>query len=174
MNSTIKGVRRSPGMGLAASYVELLETKPVEGEEDVVVTMTLTTEQANVVRDALDFYSRVGMGQFEEFGVVLKHQFDFQINDHDANIYGEPSLWQEVHDHMKRIKRLFGIVGTSLGIGHDKVSIKAKRAYEVYKVLCKTLYDNTSATNVNVVWSDPLTVRVTNDELPNVKITRKR
>lgn len=135
------------------------------------VELKMTIEQAKVVQNALDFYSRIGIGQIEEVQRVLRDQMGF-----DFVAYAEPQSkidWEEIRSFLTCIKTYLGFeCNASYGIGNAAVSIAVHRSYEVYKVLCLALaMDREPNPGYHNVFYDGLTVRYTQDPAPEATIT---
>jgi hypothetical protein len=89
-------------------------------------TLTLTEEQAGILVDALDLYSRIGIGQFEECVRVFDHALELPIETRDAC---KASL-----DHAKFV--IAGLPsGGSHGIHNPKVRDAFRVAYDIQQVV---------------------------------------
>ena len=86
------------------------------------LNLTLSEKQFNTIVSALDFYSRIQAGQFDEFRTLNKMFLD---------------KFDDIEENLNKIKReVFGLDSrTSLGICSDELSLSAKRAYEIRKWL---------------------------------------
>lgn len=139
------------------------------------VEMKLTLEQAKVVQDALDFYTRIGIAQIEEVVPVLQRQFGF---DKKANCqveclpYHEAIPWDLIREYINAIKSLLGFSSNaSYGIGNGSVNVAVHRSYEVFKVLSKALIEDRDPNpKFRGVHYDGLTLRYTLDKEPEVTI----
>lgn len=126
------------------------------------VTIVLTVGQAYALRDALDAYSRLCMGQLEEIAGLVRQGV---IPARTAN----PA---DVADHteslMKQAKSLLGHPSSgSYGIGNPNVSLSGRRAYELQKTVDKVLaIHRDPAPGIRGVNYDGLTVRYTDDPAP--------
>lgn len=137
------------------------------------VLLELTEEQAVTVKNALDLYSRIGIGQLEEVAEVLKRQFDFKFNTElDASQQLTPVWWDEIKSSFYVAKAYLGFErGASYGISHKDVSVAAKRAYEVFKVLSKALAeDRHPPVPTWHVDLEGITFRTTQDVEPKAKV----
>lgn len=135
------------------------------------VELTMTIEQAEVVKKALDFYSRIGIGQIEEVQAVLRDQMGF---DFEAYITPVQKIeWDQIRRSLHAVKAFLGFDrNASYGIGNQNVSINVHRSYEVFKVLCKTLIEDRDPNpGFKGVHYDGLTVRYTQDPEPKAIIT---
>lgn len=104
----------------------------------------ISEKQLNIMMDALEMYSRLGLMQFDK---LIDHTFGFGhiINKSNNNIYDSYIKNRDlIDDHITKIKELLiekdddlyrfrGLKGWSLGIGHDKVSMSTKISYEMEK-----------------------------------------
>lgn len=89
-------------------------------------TLTFTEEQAGILVDALDLYSRIGIGQFEECVRVFDHTLELPIETRDAC---KASL-----DHAKFV--IAGLpAGGSHGIHNPKVRDVFRAAYDIQQVI---------------------------------------
>ncbi|MCL4722889.1 MAG: hypothetical protein KJZ90_01240 [Rhodocyclaceae bacterium] len=137
------------------------------------VILTLTPEQAVAVRDALDLYSRICIGQIEEIGqlvrfgtVPMRKPADMPREMADAD------RCEEIARLLNGVKTVLGYsISGSNGIGHPHVDASGHRAYEVKKVLAKALAEHRDpAPQFRGVDYDGLTVRYTQDPAPVVEV----
>lgn len=137
------------------------------------VTLTLTPEQAVAVRDALDLYSRICIGQIEEIGqlvrfgtVPMRKPADMPREMADAD------RCEEIARLLNGVKTVLGYsISGSNGVGHPHVDASGHRAYEVKKVLAKVLAEHRDpAPQFRGVDYDGLTVRYTQDPAPVVEV----
>lgn len=101
------------------------------------ITLSLNPEQANVVRAALDLYTRLCLGQLERVGdlvrqdvipVSTEHTHDRRTADL-RTCDAVSSLLVEAKRHLK-----YPPTG-SMGISHPHVDLSGRRAYEIAHVL---------------------------------------
>ena len=94
--------------------------------------LTLTMKQLKVVEEALDLYSRVGIGQTEIVKEVLFRFF------YDAKKLVQ---WEKIKCLCDEIKHtLFGFVsGQSYGIAQKEVDDRVKIAYDLDKTIQKQI-----------------------------------
>lgn len=135
-----------------------------------IVKLELTIDQAKVVEDALDLYSRIGIGQLEEVEHVLKRKFGF-FNVVDKNT---PINWDAFNQAIKYAKLYIGFEpNASYGIGNKKVSVSVKRAFEIQKTLSKELaMDRDPNPGFKTFDYEGLTSRYTDDPAPECTITK--
>jgi len=129
------------------------------------VTLTLNEKQAEVVADALDFHSRLGMCQFGEISSECIHA---GVKGADGNRLGVGEC-ERLREMCEEMSRLFGFSGSghAHAIGSQHVPEWAKRAFEVKKVLDKTLAEHRNPSpSFRGVQYDGLIVRYTNDPVP--------
>ena len=139
------------------------------------VTITVSVEQAKAMNLALDFYSRVCVGQFDEiekvirFGVIPRGGLQSSDERQIASIQDCDSI----KNHIKALKAVLGYaVNGSNGIGHKHVHSSARRAYEVEKIIAKCLIEDACPNpNFKGVDYDGLLARYTNDPMPVVQIS---
>jgi len=105
-------------------------------------TVTLTEEQLRIVNDALDLYSRLGMGQLEIVEEFLRTRFYkryYDINDGPA---GSPvTRGQIVRDQVDTVKALVfdHPPNGSWGIADERVPADCREAYDIYQVTRKAV-----------------------------------
>lgn len=133
------------------------------------IQLTLTPEQARVVQDALDVYTRITLGQFEKLTELMRSGVVSRAGTPDT-----PRALPTIENIefcealLKQVKSELGFPSNgSHGIGHAHVHLSGARAYEVHKVLARTLAEmtnpNPSFKGVNY---DGLLVRYTQDPEP--------
>jgi hypothetical protein len=124
------------------------------------LTLTLTIEQARAVSAMLESAVRISIGQVEE--VV------FMVCAQERN----PDTVETADGLCRAIKTTVGISRNgSHGIGSGLVSVGAKRAYEVVKVMQQALaVHHNPNPDFKGVHYDGLTVRYTQDPAPVAKI----
>lgn len=110
------------------------------------MTITLTTKQAHVLVNALDIYSRIGLGQTEALAQGLQE------------LHPGIHYWDIVHKHTDPIKQeLFGFTGgASYGVGNPKVSDAASIAYDLQCVIRKCVAQVEDHSTSSVWHSEPL------------------
>ena len=109
------------------------------------VTIEVTHDQAIAIRDALECYTRLCIGQLEHVAEMLNEGTIPVGSLHN----GEPrkTASREVIDDtdraMRGLKHLLGYSANgSNGIGHGHVCIRGKRAWEIRKALSKALAEH--------------------------------
>lgn len=140
------------------------------------VIIEITAEQADAISKALDLYTRIGIGQFDEvaqlaaFGVVPT----FNTGSQPRQI-ASPEQCDRLRDLMGQAKQVLGFSrGASHGIGHQDNDASVSRAYEIGKVLDKALAEhrdpNPAFRGVNY---DGLGPRYTNDPAPVATVVKR-
>lgn len=133
------------------------------------VKLEMTPEQAAAVAHMLDLAVRTHMGQFWElemearFGAI-KHKDGRELGMDERDT---------LRHLLSRVSVLFGFDGgASFGIGSQHVSDDAHRAYEVRKVLEKSLAMSREPNpkGIRGVNYDGLLVRYTNDPAPVAEV----
>jgi hypothetical protein len=132
------------------------------------VSVTMTLDQARALRDALDFYSRICIGQIEEverlarFGIIPIG--GCQEERQTASSEASDSIKGLIND----VKAILGYSPSgSNSIGNPYVHSSAHRAWELKKVIAKTLAeDNEPNPQFRGVDYDGLIVRYTSDPAP--------
>lgn len=136
------------------------------------VTLTLTLDQAVAVRDALDLYTRVCIGQLEEVAHLVRYgTIPVARLFNPERQLASPDQCDEVVRLMDQAKTVLGYpTNGSNGIGHPHVHITGTRAYEVEKTLAKVIADYQHPTGFRGVDHDGLTVRYTQDPAPGATL----
>lgn len=137
------------------------------------VILTLTPEQAVAVRDALDLYSRICIGQIEEIGQLVRFGTIPMRNPADMpREMADADRCDEIVRLLNDAKAILGYpISGSNGIGHPHVDASGHRAYEVKKVLAKALAEHRDpAPQFRGVDYDGLTVRYTQDPAPVAEV----
>lgn len=137
------------------------------------IVIEVTEEQAGAISKALDLYTRIGIGQFDEvaqlvaFGLVPVRNTDGLPRQ-----IAIPEQCDEIRALMDRAKRVLGFSsGASNGIGNRDNDISVSRAYEVGKVLNKALAEhNNPSPTFRGVHYDGLGPRYTSDPVPVVTL----
>ena len=119
------------------------------------IKITLTVDQARILRDAIDLMHRLRLGQVEE----LRDVWDLK---------GQWGKRQEIEEHALHIKKIvfpeLDGLGHSYGVGSD-LGKDVSRMYEIYKVLSHALWqilpDPPSRT---VDGDDPYQLRYSGDD----------
>lgn len=136
------------------------------------VQVTLTVEQANVVKRALDLYARMSLGQIHVIDEMVRQQ-EIPTNPNRPEIQERQARYDEIFDCCAGIKTALGFSpGEGLGIGHRHVPIAGLRAYEVRAVLAKTLAEKNTSSYYHVD-RDGLILRYTQDEAPTASWVEK-
>lgn len=130
-------------------------------------------EQAYVLRDALDLYCRLGLGQLEQIEELFRRE-DIPTAK-PVSFDDRLTLAECLSTHMATTKKMLGFQSNaSHGIGSAAVPLGARRAYELQKVLSKALAEHQEpAPAFRGVNYDGVILRYTQDPLPAVVITGK-
>lgn len=90
----------------------------------------LTDHQADVLIEALDLYSRIHLGQFEEVGYIAR------VYDISRNAVVDYDAFNEFEDRIRDAKTLLGFDRNgSYGIFNKQVNDIARVAYDMQQVL---------------------------------------
>jgi len=138
------------------------------------VHLTLTLEQAQAVCDALDLYSRLGIGQIEEVASLVRSGMiptfrSAELPRAVANI----DACEQVETLLHAVKQALGYPRHgSYGIGHAHVAKGTHRCFETKKALEQALAlhrnPNPEFRGVNY---DGLLLRYTRDPAPVARVT---
>lgn len=129
--------------------------------------LELTEQQAIAVSEALDIFSRLGMGQLEIISEAVR-----MGTIPSPSIGDDYGKYKQVYHTISEIKELLGFPpGGSYGIHNRSVPVNSRRAYEVKKVIDKAVSENRDPNpKFRGVGYDGLTLRVTENE-PKPAIT---
>jgi len=138
------------------------------------VSISITSEQAYAMRDALDLYSRLCIGQLEEIVRLVERGVipAAQAAGHNRTNATAEQIAQAA-EHLGRCKDALGYPRNgSNGIGHPHVDASAHRAYEIQKVLAQALANHSNPNpQFKGVDYDGLGPRYTLDPEPVATIT---
>lgn len=137
------------------------------------ITLSMTTEQAQVVVKALDLYTRLGLGQITEIEHLVSEGIIPLYSSHNTDVSSISSAKMDtVKESCRQLKALLGYhINGSYGIGHHNVHDNVHKAYEILKVLSKTCAEvkdpNPSFKGSNY---EGLIVRYTLDPAPSTSV----
>jgi hypothetical protein len=140
------------------------------------VQITLTISQCQAVADALDFYSRICIGQLEEVAsLVSDERIPLCSSGQSTRKTADPYLCDKIMRMMEEVKITLGYPKNgSHGIGHTHVHKSGHRAYEIQKVLNKTLAEYRDPNpGMRGVHYDGLGPRYTTDPAPTAVVVEK-
>lgn len=134
------------------------------------LNLELTIPQARAVVGALDLFTRLSLGQFRALEDMIRQEAIKKADGSPADM----DTCEQIDGVLKQVAALMGFsYNSSRGIGNPHNSIESARAYEIKKVVEKTLAEhsdpNPSFRGVNY---DGLIVRYTQDPAPKAAITR--
>jgi len=119
--------------------------------DDKPYHLAMTERQAQVLVNALDLYSRIGMGQLAEVAHVLR-----------MNVIGNPSGTVEALDSVERLtreaaSRWMGGSGGYYGIASEKISDVFRVAWDLQQVIRYRLaWDRKPEGGIQVHFDDPM------------------
>lgn len=119
---------------------DVAKDKPtVVDQPHVLVAMTL--EQARAAIDALDFFSRIGIGQLEEIANVIRMgEVPMNESGQKERKIADIETCERIDLLMVSVKQAMGFSRNSSNrIGHPHNSAKCNRAYELKKVIAKAV-----------------------------------
>lgn len=137
------------------------------------VTLSLTIDQATAVRDALDLYSRICIGQIEEIGdLVRTGVVPMRRDPAQPREMADVDKCEEVVRLLNAAKDVLGYpLNGSNGVGHPHVDPSGHRAYEVKKALAQALaYHRNPNPSFKGVDYDGIGPRYTQDPAPVAEI----
>jgi len=136
------------------------------------VSLDMSVEQAQVICSALDLYSRITLGQFEEIESLIRHRLICKSDNNSEKSYPDFDEIDQIRNHIYDIKRVMGFhPHGSFGVGNPKLHISNSRAYEMLKTIQKVLAEDRNPNpDFRTVDYDGVIVRYTQDELPTCTI----
>lgn len=137
------------------------------------VHMMLTLDQAHAVCAALDLYTRIGIGQWEELAHLVRlGEIPVSRPAAEPRAAPDPVICDRVAALVGAIKQELGYPWNgSNGIGHPHVTPSAHRCFEIQKVLAQALavHRNPHPAFRGVDY-DGLSVRYTQDPAPVARV----
>jgi hypothetical protein len=143
--------------------------------EGAVVNLQMTLEQANSVSDALDVYTRLGIGQLQIIGEMVRMgAIPLQIDSNQPRQHASYEQGEQFSDLIDAAKAVLGYPSNgSNGIGHKHVSIQFHRGYEVKKVIDAAVANYRNPTpEFRTVNYDGLNLRFTKDPAPKAFVQK--
>jgi hypothetical protein len=123
------------------------------------VTITCSIEQASVISEALDLYSRVLMGQFDNLGWTLALRYNFDV-DAAAKLLNE--LKYVIFPELPRGGAYYGII-------HPRLHEDSRIAYDIHQVIRQKLaYFRKPEGWITVDFDDPM--RTSAENLPTCEV----
>ena len=134
-----------PTKGAADSVLRKLKAKPnlPDDDGDRPYNLSLTERQAQVLVDALDLYSRIGMGQLTEISHVLRMNSK-AVDEVDMMLREASYCWM-------------GGAGSYYGITSDKINDVFRVAWDLQQVIRYRLaWDRNPDGGIQVHFDEPL------------------
>lgn len=105
------------------------------------ILFTLTPDQALALRDALEFYARISMGQLQVLSEKVREGIiPVRRESSEPRALASPESCEAIDDLMFQVKQVLGYPGAgSMSIGHQHVHVSGHRAWEMYKVIAQAL-----------------------------------
>lgn len=125
-------------------------------------------KQARQISKALDLYTRLGLGQFEEISwLIRKGEIPFGNLNH-VEKEDKMTFVEGIERDLKAAKITLGhSYNGSYGIFSEEVPVSSKRSYEIQKVIDKTVaVSNNPNPDFPTVDYDGLWTRLTDDSEP--------
>jgi hypothetical protein len=106
------------------------------------IQITLTREQATVVRDAVDLYNRLKLGQLTELWRFFEHELHKRYKNDTDGYCAARDRAEQLLLELKAELRFPANHGAhgSYGVGSPELTKDDNRAYEIYKVLDHALW----------------------------------
>jgi hypothetical protein len=138
------------------------------------INFVVTEPQAQVLADALDLYARLSIGQIGMISEMISmNKIPVYSTADKKETFATPDMCEDIRIKVEEIIRILGYsgYGHSLGVGNQRVPIAGHRAYEMSKVLQKTLAEHKNPNPVmRGVNYDGLSLRYTQDPAPIAEI----
>ena len=149
------------------------QINPTTEPPDVILRLDITIAHAQAVAAALDFFTRLSLGQLDEIAGKFSHG-EFRVACGDSHTGRSPTVEEccDIRRLCADIKLVAGHkTGSSFGLGSRAVGEKAHASYEVLKVLQQALALHRDPTpSLQSVDYDGLTVRYTTQPAPRCTI----
>lgn len=102
-----------------------------------MIRLTMTEEQAGVLRDALDLYARIGLGQVEPIADMVVTGIAQTADGQHASI----EQLDLIRDGLSLVRHALGFQGAghSRGIGADGVPLAITTAWDMKKVVAQAV-----------------------------------
>lgn len=158
------------------SFVTTVPGPATSGPLSSSGTLQVGLKHAYAIKNALDVYTRVCIGQFtsETECVLAQDILCFAPPGLTPKPLDSSMAWGPLQTEMINLKRALGFSANgSYGIGHPHVHISALRAWEILKVLSKALAEHRAPSpkvTLRGVDYDGLFIRYTTDAPPEVTI----
>lgn len=130
-------------------------------------TLHLTEKQARVIVNALDLYSRIGMGQLKEVAYVLRATQ--KLNDNtDVEIQERSDQINIIRDRLEAISRYWMNGSGYHSITSQKISDVFRVAWDIQQVIRHRLaWDKNPKGDITVDFDDAL--KTSEEQLPTIE-----
>lgn len=128
-------------------------------------TLHLTEKQARVIVNALDLYSRIGMGQLKEVAYVLRQN---PLPKADPELDARITLLSDIRDRLDTLSRYWMNGSGYYGITSKSISDVFRTAWDIQQVIRHRLaWDRNPKGGITVDFDNPM---VTSEEaLPKIE-----
>lgn len=128
----------------------------------------VTEEQAELIEQALDLYSRIGCGQFGEIAYHFDH-FRKNVNEPTYDV------GRKIRSNLQFLLPSNFSPCMAYGIGSHEISKKTKQSYEVMCVIRHRIAwtRNPKGNSMSVAFDDPAKFRITNSSLPKMELIKQ-
>lgn len=160
------------GMQATGALAELM--KQLQRRENDRIVLACAIECGTSVADALDVFTRLGIGQVRVIDdLVMDGTIPVRNADGSARL-ARPAETERCAALIERLQRSLGYrLGQSLGVGNRGVHVSAHRAWEVCKALRQALAMHRDPSPAfRGVHYDGLLVRYTDDPAPSIRIVQ--
>ncbi|MGD1524166.1 hypothetical protein [Vibrio owensii] len=131
------------------------------------VLLELTPEQAKATLNALDLFTRIGLGQLETITDLLQSEALHVRPSNESGPIASLDQIDEINSLLMLAKNAMGHSSSqSFGVKNPNVHIDAKRTYEISKVLSTTLAKGSDEHSDSSTASEGLMIRLTDDLEP--------
>jgi hypothetical protein len=130
-------------------------------------TLHLTERQARVIIDALDLFSRIGMGQLKEVSYVLRQN---PLPEPEAERDARITLLSDIRERLDMLSRYWNANGFS-GITSKSISDRFRIAWDILQVIRHRLaWDQKPEGGITVDFDEPMVTA--REFLPTISLVK--
>jgi hypothetical protein len=131
-------------------------------------TLHLTERQARVIVDALDLFSRIGMGQLKEVAYVLRQN---PLPSSDPDLEARTTLLSEIRDKLDTLSRYWMKGPGFYGITSKSISDRFRIAFDIQQVIRHRLaWDRNPQGDITVDFDNP--TKTSEEDLPKIETVK--
>jgi hypothetical protein len=131
-------------------------------------TIHLTERQARVIVDALDLFSRIGMGQLKEVAYVLRQN---PLPSYDPDLEIRTNLLFKIRDKLDILARYWMKGPGYYGITSKSISDKFRIAWDIQQVVRHRLaWDRNPKGDITIDFDNPM--KTSEEDLPKIEVEK--